>query len=117
MTGYARNLLTQFMNTNITPTSKEIIETISCRYEMRVNTEQANVFKLGNKTCLTQNTCTNCGRSTHNANQCWSEGGGVADKVPEWFKRDKRSEMVKEGQINHNKTNSKANVARTEVTQ
>jgi len=41
-----KNLLTQFMNMKITPTSKEIIETINlARYETCVNTKQANAFK------------------------------------------------------------------------
>src|SRR5882724_13383490 len=45
-----KNLLTQFMNTKITPTSKEIIETINLAgYETCVNTKQANAFKSGTR--------------------------------------------------------------------
>src|SRR5882724_8638790 len=83
-----KNLLTQFTNLKITPTSKDIVKAINfASYDhcQDGSKELVNAAKAMGGACqkskLKKN-CANCGNGCHNIDECWSEGGGPYGKAP-----------------------------------
>jgi len=96
-----KNLLTQFTNSKITPTSKDIVDAInfaSYDHHREPSKELANAAKAAggaHQKLKSKKGCTNCGNGHHNIEDCWSEGGGAYGKAPDWWKRQKSDEKKK----------------------
>ena len=86
-----KNMLTQFTNMKITPTSKEVVNAINFAcYDNRQESSKdlVNAFKTSGAPRMkgkSKATCSNCGMR-HDISECWSEGGGACSKAQEWWK-------------------------------
>ena len=115
-----KNMLTQFTNMKITPTSKDVVNAINfaCYNDHQESSKDlVKVFKTSGAPRMkgkSKATCSNCGMC-HDISECWSEGTRACGKAPEWWKvkqaEKSKADAKKANKKPKNKGKDKVNAA------